>query len=126
MKTRKRGSHSSTQRIRSAQKLQESPNSRVNIVDCYTNLVLRVRQNKQFANAPSKNGLVEYSRAQFAYDLYEYAIRSQTAYNRQVVMAHAAVKAQTDAGAAKTLWVVESENADIGRYIGDIEFTTRG
>jgi len=106
-------------------KLQEASSPRVNVVDCYRNLVLFVRQNKNFTNAPSKNNLVDYSRAQFTYDFNQIALRAQTAYNRQMIVAHSASKAQTSAGAAQSLWIVEGRSPNDGRYIGDIEFSTR-
>jgi hypothetical protein len=99
---------------------RNSADKRANIVDCYFELVLQ-RQPKTFFSSPAKNNFAEYTRAQFAYDLFEIAIRPQRVYKDLVVFAHAATRSQTDSS-TKSIWIVEGQAPHDGRYIGDIVF----
>jgi len=103
-----------------ARRKADPSNPRANVVNCYFELVM-LRQARTFFSAPTKGGFAEYTRAQFAYDLQEIAIRPHRRYKDKVVFAHAAIKAQTDS-AARSLWVVEGNGPHDGRYIGDIVF----
>lgn len=94
--------------------------ARVNIVDVYLELVL-LRQNRAFAAEPSKRTFSDYSRAQFAYDFYEFSHRRRLAFDGHVVKAHSATKSQTDSP-TKSMWIVEGDSPYDGRYIADIEF----
>lgn len=97
-----------------------SNEARVNIVDCYIELVL-LRQNRNFASEPSKTTFTDYSRAQFIYDFYDYASQQRLSHNGWFVKAHSATKSQTD-NPAKSMWMVEGDSPYDGRYIADIEF----
>ena len=90
-------------------------------MDCYYELVL-LRQSRTFHTEPSKRTLVDYSRAQFAYDFYEFAQRQRHAYEGRHVAAHTATKSQTDS-ADRSIWIVEGSSPHDGHYIGDIEFS---
>ncbi len=103
-----------------ARRQRDETNQRANIVECYFEMVM-LRQPKLFFSTPTKNGFAEYTRAQFAYDLNEIAIRPQRTYKGLVVFAHVATKSQTDS-AAKSMWIVEGAGPHDGRYIGDIVF----
>ncbi len=94
--------------------------ARVNIVDCYMEMVL-LRQGRAFASQPSKQTFTDYLRAQFEYDFYEFTGRQRQAYEGQVVKAHSATKSQTDSP-TKSMWIVEGDTPYDGRYIADIEF----
>ncbi len=98
----------------------ERNNTRMNIVDCYYELVL-LRQTRTFNNAPSKRSFVDYNRAQFAYDFDEFARRQHLVYRGQVVYAHGATKSQAES-ASKSLWIVEGSSPHDGRFVSDIEF----
>jgi hypothetical protein len=93
---------------------------RVNIVDCYIELVL-LRQGRAFLSTPSKRTFVDYMRAQFIYDFYEFADRQRLGYDDHRVRAHSATKSQTD-NPTKSMWIVEGDTPYDGRYIADIEF----
>lgn len=95
-------------------------NNRVNIVDCYFELVM-LRQKKGFRAAPSKGAFVEYSRAQFAYDLDRFVNRSQLDYKKLRPALHVATKSTTD-NPEKSLWVVEGSGPHDGRYVADVAF----
>jgi len=99
---------------------RNSTESRVNIVECYIELVL-LRQGRLFASEPSKRTFTDYSRAQFIYDFYEYANTKRLSVNGLVVKASTATKSVTD-NPAKCMWIVEGDSPYDGRYIGDIEF----
>lgn len=103
-----------------AQRKRASTNSRVNIVDVYIEMVL-LRQGRAFASEPSKRTFIDYSRAQFIYDFYEFTGRQRLAHKAQVVKAHSATKSQTDSP-AKSMWIVEGDSPYDERYIADIEF----
>jgi hypothetical protein len=94
--------------------------ARVNIVDCYFEMVL-LRQGRAFASQPSKHTFADYLRAQFEYDFYEFTGRQRLAYDGHFVKAHSAVKSQTD-NATKSMWIVEGDTPYDGRYIADVEF----
>ncbi len=94
--------------------------TRVNIVDCYVEMVL-LRQGRAFSSEPSKRTFSDYTRAQFVYDFYEFAQRQRFMHNGQVVKAHVASKSQTDS-AAKSMWMVDGDSPYDGRYIADVEF----
>ncbi len=104
-----------------ARRRRDARSTRVNIVDCYLDLVL-LRQGRAFAGEPSKRTFVDYLRAQFIYDFYEYADRRRLPAAGHTVRAHSAVKAQTD-NPAKSMWIVEGDSPYDGRYIADVEFT---
>jgi hypothetical protein len=103
-----------------ARRKRDAGRARVNIVDCYLELVI-LRQGRAFFSAPSKRTFADYSRAQFLYDFYEFAQRRRLAHQGQVVRAHVAVKAQTDSP-AKSMWIVEGDTPYDGRYFADVEF----
>jgi hypothetical protein len=94
--------------------------ARVNIVDCYIEMVL-LRQGRAFASEPSKRTIADYSRAQFIYDFYEFSHRQRRSDNGLYVSAYSATKSQTDSP-TKSMWIVEGDNPYDGRYISDIEF----
>ena len=100
---------------------RESSTNRANIVDCYFELVL-LRQSKSFRAAPSKTGLVEYSRAQFAYDFFEFTDRNRQEVKGLYAVAHGATKSQADS-ADKSIWIVEGDGPFDGRFIADITFS---
>lgn len=103
-----------------ARQIRGTAEKRVNVVDCYFQLVL-LRQKKQFRAEPTKQAFVDYSRAQFAYDLYEFTQNQKRTAKGLRVYVHTAVKAQTDTP-EKSLWVVEGNAPHSGRYIGDVVF----
>lgn len=103
-----------------ARRKSERSTARINIVDCYYEMVL-LRQGRNFNSAPSKRSFVDYSRAQFAFDFDEFTRRQRLAYEGLVVNAHTAMKSQADSP-SKSLWIVEGNSPHDGRYIGDIEF----
>ncbi|MEP7287026.1 MAG: hypothetical protein ABI947_14820 [Chloroflexota bacterium] len=100
---------------------RNTEDKRANIVDCYFEMVLQ-RQAKTFFTSPTKSVFADYTRAQFAYDLFELAIRPQRSYNGTVVYAHAGTRSQTDKGNIRSMWIVEGAGPHDGRYIGDIVF----
>jgi hypothetical protein len=96
--------------------------SRVNIVDCYYELVL-LRQKRTFNSAPSKRSFVDYDRAQFAYDFYEFTHRQRLAHEGLFVKGHTATKSQADSP-SRSMWIVEGSNPHDGRYVSDVAFVT--
>ena len=94
---------------------------RANIVDCYYELVL-LRQGRTFRSAPSKQTFVDYTRAQFAYDFFEFANRERRAYQGLRVFAHTATKSQADS-ADKSIWIVEGTGPHDGRFVADVVFS---
>jgi hypothetical protein len=94
--------------------------SRVNIVDCYYELVL-LRQKRTFNSAPSKRNFVDYNRAQFAYDFFEFTHRQRLTVDGLVVAAHTATKSQADSP-SRSMWIVEGTGPHDGRYISDVAF----
>jgi hypothetical protein len=101
---RKRGSHS----------------PRVNIVDCYLEMVI-LRQGRAFFSAPSKRTFADYLRPQFIYDFYEFTNRRRLAHNGHAVKAHVSTKSQVERP-AQSMWIVEGDSPYDGRYISDVEF----
>jgi len=94
--------------------------ARVNIVDCYYELVL-LRQKRTFNSAPAKRNFVDYDRAQFAYDFYEFTHRQRLAYEGLFVKAHTATKSQADSP-SRSMWIVEGSRPHDGQYISDVAF----
>ena len=94
---------------------------RANVVECYVELVL-LRQPRAFRSEPSKRRFTDYSRAQFAYDLFEFADRQRRDVRGLRVAAHTATKSQADS-AERAIWIVEGERPHDGRYVADIAFT---
>jgi hypothetical protein len=94
--------------------------ARVNLVDCYIEMTL-LRQGRQFNIEPSKRSFSDYSRAQFAYDFYEFTHSQRLSHAGLMVRAHVATKSQAESP-AKSFWIVEGDSPYDGRYIGDIEW----
>lgn len=103
-----------------ARRKRSTDGARINIVDCYIELVL-LRQGRAFSSEPSKRTFTDYTRAQFIYDFYEFTHSQRLAHNNQVVKAHSATKSQTDSP-TKSMWIVEGDTPYDGRYIADVEF----
>ncbi len=99
---------------------RDNTGARVNIVECYLEMVL-LRQGRLFASEPSKHTFIDYSRAQFIYDFYEYANTKRVSINGLFVKASSATISVTD-NPAKCMWIVEGDSPYDGRYISDIEF----
>lgn len=106
--------------FRNAQRKRDTQSARVNIVECYVELVL-LRQGRTFSSEPSKRTFTDYTRAQFAYDFYEFAERQHLVHNGHVVKAHVATKSQTDRPTS-SMWIVEGDSPYDGRYFADVEF----
>jgi hypothetical protein len=103
-----------------ARRRRGTTEKRINIVDCFFEMVL-LRQPKAFRSAPGKSSFVDYGRAQFAYDFFEFTNQQRRSYNGMYVAAHSATKSQTE-NPDKSFWIVEGETPHAGRYIADIEF----
>lgn len=103
-----------------ARRKRNRTGTRVGIVDCYFELVL-LRQSKAFRSEPTKRRFADYTRAQFAYDLFEFVDRQQRAHNGLHAVVHGATKDQTD-NPERSIWIVEGRGPHDGRYIGDVEF----
>src|SRR5262245_4127472 len=103
-----------------ARRRRGTTDKRANIADCYFELLL-LRQSRAFRSAPGKSTLVDYSRAQFAYDFFEFTNQQRRSYNELYVVAHGATKSQTESP-EKSFWIVEGETPYAGRYIADVEF----
>jgi hypothetical protein len=103
-----------------AQLKQTKQSPRINIVDCYYELVL-LRQKRNFNSAPSKRTFVDYSRAQFIYDFYEFTHRQRLNHKGLYAAAHTATKSQADS-ASRSMWIVEGTAPHDGRYVSDIVF----
>ena len=93
---------------------------RANIVECYVEMTL-LRQSRTFRTEPGKRTFRDYSRAQFAYDFFEFTNRQQRTHEGQRVVAHVATKSHAES-AARSFWIVEGETPHDGRYISDIAF----
>lgn len=93
---------------------------RANIVECYYELVL-LRQPKVFRSAPSKHAFVDYSRAQFAFDFFEFTSRRPTLHQGLRAFGLVATKSQADS-AERSIWIVEGDSPHDGRYIADVKF----
>src|SRR5438874_1069363 len=72
--------------------------------------------------APSKHGFVDYSRAQFAYDFFEFVHRQRRDYKGIKAFGHVATKSQAES-ADKSIWIVEGDGPHDGRYIADLVFS---
>jgi len=105
----------------SARARRDRSDQRANVVECYFELVL-LRQSRAFRTAPTKGAFTEYSRAQFAYDLYEFGQNQQRVHKGWRMQAHGATKSQTD-NPERSLWIVDGHGPHDGRYIGDIVFS---
>jgi hypothetical protein len=105
----------------SARRRRDSADQRANIVDCYYEQVL-LRQARTFHAAPTKQSFVDYSRAQFAYDFYEFANQQHRQYKGLHIFAHAATKSHAET-ADKSIWIVEGDGPHVGRYIADVVFS---
>lgn len=104
----------------SARRKRERADQRANIVECYYEQVM-LRQSKAFRSAPSKRTFADYSRAQFAYDFFEFTNQQRLAYKDLRVFAHSATKSHTD-NVDKSFWIVEGAGPNDGRYIADVVF----
>lgn len=93
---------------------------RVSIVECFLELAL-LRQSRAFRSAPTKNGFVEYTRAQFAYDFYKFTSETPVLHNGLRAFGLVATKSQAD-NAERSIWIVEGDNPHAGRYIADVKF----
>jgi hypothetical protein len=94
--------------------------NRANIVDCYLELLL-LRQPKSFRSAPGKSSFVDYSRAQFAYDFFQFAHAQPRHYKGMKIFGHGATKSQAE-NPEKSIWIVEGDSPHAGRYIADVVF----
>ena len=103
-----------------AQRKRASTSARVNIVDCYIEMVL-LRQGRAFLSEPSKRTISDYTRPQFIHDFYEVTGKQRAAHSGRVVKASVATKSQTD-NPTRCMWIVEGDSPHDGRYIGDVEF----
>jgi hypothetical protein len=104
-----------------ARRRRGTAEKRANIVDCYFELAL-LRQPRAFRSAPGKSSIVDYSRAQFAHDFFEFTNQQRRSHNGLYVAAHSSTKSQTD-NPDKNFWIVEGETPHAGRYLSDVEFT---
>ncbi|MCG8346505.1 MAG: hypothetical protein MI924_01835 [Chloroflexales bacterium] len=93
---------------------------RANIVECYIEMVL-LRQPRIFRSAPSKHSFTDYSRAQFAYDFFQFTNEQPAEYKGLRAFGLSATKSQTDS-AERSIWIVEGDTPYDGRYIADVKF----
>jgi hypothetical protein len=93
---------------------------RANIVECYMELLM-LRQPKSFRVAPNKSSYADYTRAQFAYDLAEFADRQRLQYKGLRAFALPATKSHTD-NPERSMWIVEGAGPYDGHYFGDVKF----
>jgi len=93
---------------------------RANIVECYYELTL-LRQARTFRFAPSKHTFVDYSRAQFAYDFYQFTHHNKVRYQGLRAFGTVATKSQTD-NPERSIWIVTGDNPHLGDYIADVKF----
>jgi hypothetical protein len=104
-----------------ARRRRSASDNRANIVDCYFELVL-LRQPRNFRSAPGKSSFVDYSRAQFAYDFFQFAnAQPPPTYKGMKIFGHGATKSQTES-VEKSIWIVEGDSPYSGRYIADVVF----
>jgi hypothetical protein len=89
---------------------------RVNIVDCYRELVW-LRQSPAFRKAPSKNAFTEYPRSHFAYDLYQLQRGNTLSYKGYRLQLGAATIDVTGDD-ARSMWI--PSGAEEGRYVMDV------
>ena len=104
-----------------ARRKRGTNDQRANIVDCLYEMVL-LRQSRSFHSSPDKQGFVDYSRAQFAYDFFEFANQQRRDYRGQKIFGHTATKSQAES-ADKSIWIVDGPSPHDGRYIADIVFS---
>ncbi len=104
-----------------ARRKRDNVDQRANIVDCYYEQVL-LRQARTFHAAPSKQTFVDYSRAQFAHDFYEFANQQHREYKGLHIFGHVATKSHAE-NPDKSIWIVEGDNPNAGRYIADVVFS---
>jgi hypothetical protein len=97
-----------------------SSEPRANIVECYYELVM-LRQPKGFRSAPSKHVFVDYSRAQFAYDFFEFTARRPALHKGLRAFGLVATKSQVD-NVERSIWIVEGDEPHDGRFIADVKF----
>lgn len=100
---------------------REIRGERVNLVDCYIEMI-QLRQSKAFRIAPSRSTFSEYSRAQFAYDFFEFVERQRLSYNGWRARVHESTKSQTDVP-ERSIFMVEGESPFQGRFMSDITFS---
>jgi hypothetical protein len=103
-----------------ARRGRETADQRANIIDCYFGLFL-ARQKKSFRSAPRKAAVVEYTRAEFAYDLYEFIHRQHITLDGLEVNVHGATRTEAESD-ERGLWIVEGSSPHAGRYVSSIEF----
>jgi hypothetical protein len=81
-----------------------------------------LRQPRNFRSAPGKSSFVDYSRAQFAYDFFQFAnAQPPPTYKGMKIFGHGATKSQTES-VEKSIWIVEGDSPYSGRYIADVVF----
>lgn len=98
-----------------------STEPRVSIVECYVELVF-MRQARAFRSAPSKHVFADYSRAQFAYDFYEFTSREPALlYKGLRAFGSVATKSQAD-NPERSIWIVDGDTPHAGRYVADLKF----
>jgi hypothetical protein len=85
---------------------------RANIVECYIEMVL-LRQPRIFRSAPSKHSFTDYSRAQFAYDFFQFTNEQPAEYKGLRAFGLSATKSQTDS-AERSIWIVEGDTHTTG------------
>jgi hypothetical protein len=93
---------------------------RAPIVECYVELALQ-RQPRSFRSAPLKQGFVDYTRAQFAYDFFEFTNRRPALHQGLRAFGLVATKSQTE-NPERSIWIVEGDAPHDGRYIADVKF----
>jgi len=94
---------------------------RANLVECYVELVF-LRQPKAFRVEPTKSAYKDYTRAQFAYDVFDMAQVRHLAHRGKHATVHGSTKSQTDTP-NRSIWIVEGDSPYRGRYISDLEFS---
>ena len=93
---------------------------RANIVECYYELVL-LRQSRTFHFNPSKHHFTDYSRAQFAYDFYEFTDRNKVLHQGLRAYGTVATKSHTD-NPERSIWIVNGDSLHSGNFISDVMF----
>lgn len=99
---------------------RDTTEPRVSIVECFYELVL-LRQARAFRSTPTKNSFVDYSRAQFAHDFFEFTSHHLVEHKGMRAFGLVATKSQTE-NADRSIWIVEGNNPRDGRYIADVKF----
>lgn len=93
----------------------------VNIVSCYIELALQRQADHFLRREPRKSLFKEYTRAQFAHDLDLFVIRRRLQHDGFVPNLHTATKSQASSSET-SLWVVDGNQPDSGRYYGLLAF----